>query len=58
MFQKCLESVDILETRGDFEAGIQIDADTLWVVESLNTLCILRTDTSTQQEGSVALIGG
>ena len=38
----------VLETWGDFEAGVQVDTDAPWMVEGADTLCIFRTDASTQ----------
>ena len=51
-----MEGGDVLEAGGEFEAGVQVDADALWVVEGVNALRIVRPNASTQQEGCLTVI--
>ena len=50
--------IDIFEAWRDLEAGVEINAYAAWVMERLDTLCIVRSDTSAEQEGRGSLVVG
>ena len=52
------ESSDILEARGEFKTGVEVNADALGVVKGSDAFRVIRADASTKDEGRLAVVGG
>ena len=52
-----MEGGDVLEAGGEFETGVEVDADALLVVEGAEALGVVGADAAAEQEGCVAVVG-